>query len=126
MLAGATVGRHETFPQLQQRKIAPPHSSTEVKREREIKLRVFVGNLSAWCVADGRDPIPTRRMFFVGIRGLESALTHWYEAGYQRALTARNHTGHNTLSSCSVPLRVPAGGYPSLDLTVHLRLSAGL
>ena len=97
MLAGATVGRHETFPQLQQRKIAPPHSSTEVKREREIKLRVFVGNLSAWCVADGRDPIPTRRMFFVGIRGLESALTHWYEAGYQRALTARIHTGHDTL-----------------------------
>ena len=60
------------------------------------------------------------------VTGPERALTHGHEAGYGRALTAKNNTGHSTLSSCSLPLRVPAGGYPSLLLTVHLRLSAPL
>ena len=58
------------------------------------------------------------------VTGPERALTHGHEAGYGRALTAKNNTGHSTLSSCSIPLRVQAGGYPSLHLTVHLRISA--
>ena len=60
------------------------------------------------------------------VTGPERALANGHEAGYGRALTAKNNTGHSTLSSCSLPLRVPAGGYPSLLLTVHLRLSAPL
>jgi hypothetical protein len=46
----------------------------------------------------------------MGIERPESILTHRQETGYQRALSAKNYTGHRISSSWSMPACVPASG----------------